>query len=98
MTFVSVKKQPVMKPKNILLLFVMAAFAISCDDDEDDNCTPNPPNIVYSDYSQLKVGNYWIYQRFNFDFAGNETATMTFDSCYVEKDTVINNVAYVKLV
>jgi hypothetical protein len=95
MAFVSVKK-PAMNLKHILMLFVMAVFAISCDDD--DNVTPGPPNVVYSDYSSLKVGNYWVYQRFNIDNAGNETATTTFDSCYVEKDTVINGITYMKLV
>jgi hypothetical protein len=49
----------------------------------------DPPK-VYANYSNLKVGNYWIYERFDIDPSGNATSLHIIDSCYVEKDTVIN--------
>ena len=53
---------------------------------------------VYPNYSQLKVGNYWIYQRFEIDTFGRETALNQYDSCYIEKDMLINGKTYFKLV
>ncbi|MBL0339912.1 MAG: hypothetical protein IPP71_02760 [Bacteroidetes bacterium] len=70
-------------------------MVISCKDDDDD---PAPTPTVYDNYAQLKVGNYWIYQRFDVDSSGNATPTSVFDSCYVEKDTLINNLTYFKMV
>lgn len=69
---------------------------------KDKEIEPIPVTIVaptvYSNFSQLKVGNYWIYQRFNVDSIGNATPTSVYDSCYVEKDTIINSITYYKLV
>ncbi len=65
-------------------------------------CKKDEPNVVpetiYPDYSCLKVGNYWIYERFTVDTLGEATSLNKFDSCYVEKDTLINGVTYAKLV
>lgn len=52
--------------------------------------------IVYPNYSQLKVGNYWIYERYGIDGNGVETASGIIDSCYIEKDTLINGYTYYK--
>jgi hypothetical protein len=55
---------------------------------------------VYPDYTKLKVGNYWIYERLLIDTAGNETPYSntgpTYDSCFVEKDTVMSGKTYFK--
>jgi hypothetical protein len=51
-----------------------------------------------SNYSQLKVGNYWIYEQFMLDQAGNSVSLGIFDSCFIEKDTLINNKQYFKYV
>ncbi len=53
--------------------------------------------IMYPNFSQLKVGNYWIYERYRIEDSGMEISTGTFDSCYVEKDTQINNYTYYKV-
>src|SRR5688500_17959960 len=57
-----------------------------------------PPAKTYPDYSALKPGNYWIYERFDVDSNGNATPTGIYDSCYVEKDTQINGRTYMKYV
>ena len=65
-------------------------------------CKKDEPNgdpvKVYNDYGCLKVGNYWIYERFTVDTLGEATPLNKFDSCYVEKDTLINGVTYAKMV
>jgi hypothetical protein len=49
-------------------------------------------------YSALKVGNYWIYERFETDQFGISTSLNIIDSCYIEKDTTINGQQYFKYV
>lgn len=56
------------------------------------------PTVTYPNYSGLKVGNYWIYQQFDVDENGIAKSKNIFDSCYVEKDTVIRGKTYYKLV
>lgn len=57
---------------------------------------PPPPNTTYyPDYMALIPGNYWIYQRYELDSAnGAEHGLESYDSAYVEKDTVINQNTY----
>ncbi len=53
--------------------------------------TPATPVVENSAaYAQLKIGNYWIYQRVDVDPQGNETPTTNYDSCYIAKDTLIH--------
>jgi len=74
-----------------LALTAMTLVMISCKKDKDPAETTKEPV-----YSQFKAGTYWVYQLFTVDSAGNATATNVFDSCYVIKDTIINNLKYVK--
>jgi len=53
---------------------------------------------TYPNFSQLSVGNYWIYERYHIDSSGNATALGIFDSCYVDKDTLINSIRYFMVV
>lgn len=52
---------------------------------------------TYPDYAMLTPGNYWIYERFSVDSNGNGSGTGLYDSCYVEKDTIINGNTYAKV-
>jgi hypothetical protein len=57
-----------------------------------------PTETTYPSYSQLKVGNYWIYQRFMvYPKTGVESKVNGQDSCYVMKDTLISNKLFYKL-
>ncbi|MEI7661224.1 MAG: hypothetical protein WCK34_03455 [Bacteroidota bacterium] len=49
---------------------------------------------AYPNYALFKAGSYWVYQEFTVDSAGNSTSLNFYDSCYVMKDTVINNKTY----
>jgi hypothetical protein len=82
------------KQKYLLSLTMMLIAFAGCKKDPEP--TIEDP-VTYPDFSQLKVGNYWIYQQFKIDANGIATATETYDSCYVEKDTVINGNTYAKV-
>ncbi|MBL7915885.1 MAG: hypothetical protein JNL49_12640 [Bacteroidia bacterium] len=86
-----------MKKAIIYLIAGTTLLVASCKKDKDENPPATTPRTV-SQYAQLKVGNYWIYERFSVDASGNETSLGQFDSCYVEKDTIINNLTYTKYV
>ena len=81
-----------MKKTNVLFsLTVIALFIGGCKQDESES------PVTYPDYGRLQVGNYWIYQRFVVDTLGNATPTDIYDSCFVEKDTLINGNTYAKI-
>jgi hypothetical protein len=84
--------------KKLIGTLLILVFALGCQKDKavffPEETQPVP---VYKNYSQLKVGNYWIYQRFEIDGEGKATPTSVYDSCYVEKDTLINGNIYFKL-
>ena len=80
-----------------LVISCVSLLICSCEKPDDDNDQVTPVPLVYENYSQLKVGNYWIYQRFEVDSLGNGIPTSVYDSCYVEKDTLINNQVYFKV-
>lgn len=79
-----------------LILLVIISFALSCKKEQPK--IPEPSPITYPDYGQLKVGNYWIYERFEIDTNGNETQLGVIDTCFIEKDTLINDLKYFKYV
>ena len=85
--------------KSILFLLICTAI-YSCKKKDE---TPEPASspiipVTYDNYSNLKTGNYWIYERFNLDsLGGTYTSLNVFDSSYVEKDTLINGSTYYKL-
>jgi hypothetical protein len=81
---------------SLVLLFFSFIFN-ACKKDPIENKTSSTTQTNSPSYSQLKVGNYWIYQRFEIDSLGNETALNKFDSCFIENDTVINNKIYYKM-
>lgn len=77
---------------------LMTIFIYSCKKDKDKEPATTTPTTTYLNFSQLKIGNYWVYQEFDIDTNGNATPQNTFDSCYVEKDTLINTKTYLKIV
>jgi len=81
-----------MKRTNVFFsLSVIALFIGGCKQDKSE------PPVTYPDYGRLQIGNYWIYQRFVVDSTGNVTPTDVFDSCYVEKDTLIHGNNFAKI-
>ncbi|MGZ5303237.1 MAG: hypothetical protein ACXWDO_03935, partial [Bacteroidia bacterium] len=78
------------------LLFTIA-LTTSCKKDPKPLQNPEPGPVVYPNYSQLQISNYWVYQWFDVDSAGNAKATHYFDSSYIQKDTLIRDQTYFKL-
>jgi hypothetical protein len=75
------------------LIFTLTLLIISCKKENSSTVT----EINYPNFSAVKPGNYWIYQHYKIDNSGNSTPMDIFDSCYVEKDTMINSKKYYKL-
>jgi hypothetical protein len=86
--------------KNLLSIVVLPLIIclVSCKKDKKTEPTDQVENTstAYPDYSNLKVGNYWIYERFSIDGLGNTTPLAIIDSCYIEKDTIIHGNMYYK--
>jgi len=90
-----------MKSTNLVALIYAITIFVSCKKDTKNELKEDVKQPVipasYPNYSNLKVGNYWIYERFVIDTLGNATSLAIIDSCYIEKDTVIRNEIYYKL-
>jgi hypothetical protein len=82
--------------KNFMVIFLAALLTILFSCKKDKVIDNIPPETTYPDFAKLKVGNYWVYQLFDVDTAGIGTPENKFDSCYIEKDTVINCKTYFK--
>ncbi len=80
--------------KNIFLPILLLLILSACQKDDEGITPPIASNL---NYSQLKVGNYWIYERYRLDTNGVETSLNITDSSYIEKDTVINSKTHYKL-
>lgn len=79
----------------IVLVFVLVIVTLSgCKKDEPAVVEP----IVYPEYGNLKVGNYWTYRHYLIDTTGIETALDIYDTCYIEKDTVVGGNTYFKMI
>ena len=76
-----------------LFFFVILTFIMSC------RPTLNTePQAVLTDFTPMKVGNYWIYQIFREDNAGVFQPTNQFDSTYIASDTLVRGRKYYKFV
>jgi hypothetical protein len=85
--------------KQISPFLILLLAIISCKKDPPLQEAPilPMPVVSYPDYGKLAVGNYWIYQRFKVDNAGNYTPLSIYDSCYVTKDTIIAGKTYYEM-
>lgn len=74
--------------KNVILVASML-FCLN-------SCTKNKPTIKSSEYLPMKVGNYWVYQNYNFDSNNEVYIDLQTDSVCISKDTIINGNKYFK--
>ena len=80
-----------------LFLFVFAAIILTsaCQKDE-----PNDePETKQESYLPLKVGNYWVYEKFKIESSGEATSMGISDSLYVKDSTItlINGEKYFEI-
>ena len=90
--------------KKIFLLTLTICIASSCrksdriDIEETQVQPPQSHLTTAQSYMPLSVGNYWIYERYAMDTNNVIIESGVIDSVYIEKDTIINNAVYFKLV
>lgn len=84
--------------KTFIFLVVTLVVLSACKKKKEPIVIEKQPGTFYADYAKLKVGNYWIYERYKTDGNGMTTALGIYDTCFVEKDTVINEKNYFKYV
>jgi len=77
----------------IFLIALLGIIFTSCKKDGKDD-TANPSTST--DYTQLKVGNYRVYERYRIDTIGNETVFGDPDSLIITGDTLIRGNLYFK--
>lgn len=82
--------------KSTAYLMLIACFIYSCSKEKDNNTNLASGPVIYPDYGQLKVGNYWVYEIFSDNGTGMLTSLNIFDSSYIEKDTLIDSIKYFK--
>ena len=86
------------------LIYFCSLFFLftSCKQEPIENPEPDLTNDILNefaeDYSQLKVGNYWVYQRFNVDReTGEVTELNLIDSLFVKNEMEVNGEKYFQL-
>ena len=73
---------------------LIGLLAVSCTkENSENNLNPLPT----SDYMQLKIGNYWVYEWYRLDSLGNEIPTSEADSSIITGDTNISGKLYYKM-
>ena len=76
--------------KKVFLLSVIAMLILaSCKKEETTESDINNTEVS-KNYMPLKIGNYWVYEQYHVDTAGNQTSSATTDSLIVDRDTTIN--------
>ena len=82
--------------KKFLKLTLFMCLINICQSCKKESCSKTE-DVVYANYSNLKVGNQWIYKHFDNDGMGNVTELNIYDTTTVEKDTIINQNKYFQL-
>jgi hypothetical protein len=78
-----------MKRTLFFTIAILALIFFSCEKKNSQEPTTSEPDFV-----KLKAGNYWVYENFKVDTSGVTTDLGKTDSCYIEKDTLINGDKY----
>lgn len=81
-----------MKRVFLIIALVGLVFTSCKKDDTETQLIPIPE----ADYMQLEIGNYWVYQWYNIDSAGNESMMAKLDSSIITADTLIGGRTYFK--
>jgi hypothetical protein len=82
--------------KNLISLLFLVFILFSCNK----KSTPDQlvPIVEYPNFANLKTGNSWIYERYEIKSNGTVIPLKIYDSCYVEKDTLMGQSTYFKMI
>ncbi len=88
-----------MRPSALLLPALLLLSVSSCKKEDDETPAPTPPTpLDVSEFSQLDLGNYWVYERRQVDSLDVvQGAGVLVDSIFVAGDTVLNGQTYAML-
>lgn len=82
---------------NALLLVAITIAFVACKKD-DEYCLPAGGGpvvqVTISDFSNLATGNYWVYERTNYDSTGVYISGPVLDSLVITGDSVYNGSTY----
>lgn len=78
--------------KNVLFLISIALILGSCKKEETPTPVTNNPTI--GDFSQLAIGNWWVYSAGQIDSSGISTIGTGRDTIRIVRDTLINGNSY----
>ena len=83
----------------LLTLSFLCLLLSSCKKDDKETIVEIEPTIeLAEDYTQLAIGNYWVYDRYSINIStGEETDLNQLDSIFISKDTLINGLTYLVL-
>src|SRR6187397_1272969 len=85
-----------MYSRSCILIAALSVLGSSCKKDEMADPTGVPGSTAtIGDFSQLTVGNYWVYEIVDLDAQGNDVFTWSVvDSMVVTGDSIINGITY----
>ena len=87
-----------MPPTTRITLALLAVTTLAaCQTDEDIVAPlPEPPtqNLNIAAFSNLAIGNYWVYQRYRVDSVDNVVDVLSVDSIFISGDSVVNGETY----
>lgn len=82
------------------LFFLSLSTMAACRPEDEDIATPQPmppPNLEVAAFSNLTVGNYWVYQKYSVDSADNVVQVLNVDSFFVSGDSLVNGETFWKV-
>ena len=71
------------------LFFLMMAVTLTLSCEKDSTFNPNETN-----YYPLEIGNYWVYRHFKMPNEGGEIPMFSYDSVFIDQDSLINGNKY----
>ncbi len=84
-----------MKSRSYLVIAAASVLVSSCKKDDLAPTSGPVESATISDFSQLTVGNYWVYEIVDLDSLGNDVLTWTLvDSMVVTGDSIIDGIPY----
>ena len=84
-----------MKHVKLFIAVLIGVAIVSCKKEEGSQVTGGgAPTYKY--FTQLKVGNYWVYSQYKKSIYTGEISDQSTDSVYISKDTTINGNVYYK--
>lgn len=80
--------------RHVIYLGIILTLLASCEKDDDTPSCSTPENSYSPTLYPLAIGNYWAYEVYDVDTAGNRTKRKYTDFTAINRDTIINGKKY----